>query len=143
MKCIYIGIAIFLANITLASAQIVPPNWVSDKLLEQAESPIQKQLDTGVAMNATAEDMAAVRDARLLVIYLQLFEHLDKNGQAKLYHEQDMWLHKRDVALEKLQDPTGGSDTMLNIALKQLELTDQRINELSDRLKKVQASAAK
>ncbi len=123
-----------LFSVTALSGQIVPPNWVSAKLLEQAETPIQKQLDSGRAMNSTVEDMAAVRDARLLVIYLELYERLDKIGQQDLFREQKLWLQNRDKELSKLKVQSAGSDLWLEIVQKQLDLTIQRIIELSERL---------
>ena len=132
--------AIFLflfASVLVSSAQIVPPNWVDPKALESAEAPIQNQLDTGKGMNASAWSLAAVRNARLFAIYMLLYQKLDKSGQNRLYNEQDAWLNDKSNQLKKLRDPSGGSDVGLDIANKDMELTDQRIKVLSARLKKL------
>jgi len=124
-------------GIAISTAQIVPPNWVSAESLEEAESPIQKQLDTGMAMVPTARDMATVKDARLLVIYVSLYEKLGTKEQGALYREQDLWLKNRRKQLIKLQNPDGGHEVGLDIAAKKMELTDVRIKELYARLAKL------
>src|ERR1700733_14958877 len=59
-----------------AQSTILPKGWITADQLEQAQVPLQKQLDTGVDMIGTAWDMAAVKDAELLVLYISLFEKL-------------------------------------------------------------------
>lgn len=127
----------FVASISALRAQIVPPNWVSPKPLESAESPIQSQLDTGKAMTTTARSMADVRNARLFVVYMLLYQKLGKSGREELYQEQCLWLKNRDKQVAKLYDPNGGSDVRLFMAEKEMELTDSRIKELAARLEKV------
>lgn len=119
-----------------AESKIIPKNWWNDpSLLEQAEHPIQTQLDTGIGMNATAWDMANVKDARLFIIYVSLFQSLDKAGQKELFKEQSDWLQVRKEALAKLDDPSGGSAVTLDKACKHINMTDLRIQELQQRLK--------
>lgn len=88
-------------------------------------------------MVPTAQDMATVKDARLLVIYVSLYEKLGTKEQAALYREQDLWLKNRRKQLIKLQNPDGGHEVGLDIAAKKMELTDARIKELSVRLAKL------
>jgi len=125
---------------TILKAQIYPPDWLDPVYLEQAELPIQRQLDTGIGMNENAWDLAAVRDARLFLIYTSLYQELGKTDREKLYEEQDRWLKKRAEEVKKLRKAGEGSAVSLDQADKQLELTAQRIKELSSRLKSINES---
>lgn len=125
---------------SLLSNEIVPDGWIDPESLEAAEDPIQQQLDTGIAMNSTAWSMAAVKDARLFVIYVQLFQELDKDAQEKLLKEQKAWLLKRKKVLESMNDPDGGTIVSLEQASKQMRMTDERIARLEDRLRKIKKS---
>ena len=116
-------------------ADIIPKDWLSPEQLEQAENPIQQQLDTGRGMGGTAWDMAAVKDARLLLIYVKLYERLpDETSRKMLYSEQTAWLQHRQKAVASLT-PEEGIKVSLDKALKQMEITDKRIAELQKRLK--------
>ena len=100
--------------------------------------PIQEQLDTGKAMGPTAWDMASLKDARLLLIYLTVYERLPDNAsRLKLKSEQEAWLEQRKKAVRALADPTGGSMATLHQASKHMDLTDKRIENLSKRLGKM------
>ena len=61
---------VILSIFSLYGEEIVPKGWLTPEQLEQAEVPIQNQLDTGRGMGGSAWSMAAVKDARLLLIYL-------------------------------------------------------------------------
>lgn len=118
------------------AGDILPKGWLSPEQLEQAENPIQQQLDTGRGMSGTAWDMAAVKDARLLVLYLTLYERLpDEASRKKLYAEQTAWLSRRGKAVSALDNPDGGSMVRLEKAAKHMEITEKRIAELQKRLK--------
>ena len=132
--------AVILSIFSASGGEILPKDWLTPDQLEQAERPIQDQLDTGKAMGATAWDMAALKDARLLLIYLTIYERLPGNAsRAKIYSEQQAWLKQRRKAVEALADPNGGSMVILDQASKHMDLTDKRIAILQkklDRLKK-------
>ena len=123
--------------IAVIADEIIPKKWLSEDQLEQAERPIQEQLDTGRAMGPTAWDLAALKDARLLLVYLRVFEKLpDDASRAELFTEQTTWLERRRKAIEILIDPNGGSMVILEQASKHMEFTDKRIKELQNRLKR-------
>ena len=117
---------------------ILPGDWLTPDQLEQAESPIQDQLDTGKGMGPTAWGMAAVKDARLLLIYLSIYERLpDDASRASLYSEQQTWLKQRQKAVSALADPNGGSMVVLDQAGEHMSYTDKRIAFLKEKLKLV------
>ncbi len=128
--------ALILIQGIALGGNIVPEDWLSAERLKQAEEPIQQQLDTGQNMGGTAWDMAAVKDARLLVIYITLFESLtDDASRKKLYSEQKAWLQRRKKMSAAAGNSDGGTMESLDRAMKYMELTDKRIAELQKRLK--------
>lgn len=134
--------SIFTAGIlsifSASGEEILPKYWITPDQLEQAERPIQAQLDTGEAMGPTAWDMAALKDARLLLIYLTIYEKLpDNSSRTKFKSEQQVWLEQRKKAIEALADPDGGSMVALDQASKHMELTDMRIAFLQKQLEQV------
>ncbi len=87
-------------------------------------------------MGGTAWSMAAVKDARLLLLYVTLYERLpDEASRKKLHSEQTAWLARRQKAVDALSDPEGGSMVRLEKAAKHMEFTDKRIAEFKKRLK--------
>jgi uncharacterized protein YecT (DUF1311 family) len=89
-------------------------------------------------MGPTAWDMAALKDARLLLIYLTIYERLpDNSSRTKFKSEQQAWLEQRKKAIEALADPDGGSMVALDQASKHMELTDMRIAFLEKQLEQV------
>ena len=128
-------IAVMFTGIWTSAGSIIPKDWMSPEDLDIAEQVIQTQLDTGQGMGPTAWGMAKVKDARLLLIYLKLYEGLpDEVSRTKLLSEQAEWLKRRKKAVEKLAVPDGGSAVTLDTASKHIELTDERIQELQKRL---------
>jgi len=116
--------------------EIIPKNWLTEDQLEQAERPIQAQLDTGYGMVSSAWDMAALKDARLLLVYLRVFEKLpDDASREKFFTEQTAWLELRSKAVDLCADPNGGSIAILGQAGEHMLYTDRRIKELQKRLK--------
>lgn len=132
-----IGFSVLISfSVKVCAGDILPKDWLSPGQLEQAENPIQQQLDTGRGMAGTAWDMAAVKDARLLLLYITLYERLpDEASRKKLYSEQTAWLARRRKAVAALDDPEGGSIVRVEKAATHMELTDKRIAELQKRLK--------
>ncbi len=127
--------ALTLVAFIAYGGEILPKGWLTPAQLEQAERPIQDQLDTGRAMGGTAWDMAAVKDARLLLIYLTIYEGLpDTKSRVKFYSEQQEWLKQRQKAVHALADPNGGSMVILDQASKHMDLTDKRIAVLQKQL---------
>ena len=130
-----IAICSLIATSIVSAGEIIPSGWLNPELLLQAERPIQEQLDTGKAMNSTAWDMAAVKDARLLTIYMELYQTLQrKNKQANLFADQNNWLESRKEAVKALNDPEGGSMVSLQQASTHMEFTDKRIAALQREL---------
>ena len=130
--------ALFLPLFSACAEQIVPKGWVTPEQLEQAEVPIQNQLDTGRGMGGSAWSMAAVKDARLLLIYLAIYEGLpDKAQRDHFYSEQQIWLAARQNAVRAITDPKGGSMVSLEQAAEHMIRTDRRIADLKIQLHKL------
>ena len=136
-------IYIFMLMVVLLPIQctlgtdILPKDWITPELLREAERPIQAQLDTGRAMGPTAWKMAYVKDARLLLVYVMVYEKLpDDASRRNFYSEQQAWLKQRQKAVDALDDPDGGSMVLLDQALKYMDLTDKRIVVLEGKLGK-------
>lgn len=127
-----------LSIFSVSGEGILPTEWLTPAQLEQAEGPIQEQLDTGKAMGSTAWDMAALKDARLLLIYVTIYERLpDDTSRAKFKSEQQAWLEQRKKAVQRLADPNGGSMVVLDQASKHMELTDKRVAILKKQLERM------
>jgi uncharacterized protein YecT (DUF1311 family) len=128
--------AVFILSILSASGEeILPKDWLTPDQLQQAERPIQDQLDTGKGMGATAWDMAALKDARLLLIYITIYERLpDMASRSAFYSEQQAWLKKRQRTVRALANPNGGSMVILDQASMHMDLTDTRIAILQKQL---------
>ena len=128
--------AVFILFILSASGEeILPKDWLTPDQLQRAERPIQDQLDTGKAMGATAWDMAALKDARLLLIYVAIYERLpDRASRAAFYSEQQAWLKQRQRTVRALADPNGGSMVLLDQASMHMDLTDKRLAVLQKHL---------
>ena len=130
--------SVVLSAFSAFGEEILPKDWLTADQLKQAERPIQEQLDTGKAMGPTAWDMASLKDARLLLIYLTIYEQLPDNAsRIKLKSEQESWLEQRKKAVRALSDPNGGSMVTLDQASKHMEFTDKRIETLSKRLEQM------
>jgi len=124
-----------LSILSASGEEILPKDWLTPDQLEQAEQPIQEQLDTGKAMGPTTWDKAALKDARLLLIYLTIYERLpDSASRSKFKSEQNAWLKERKKVVQALADPNGGSMVTLDQASKQMDLTDKRIALLQKQL---------
>jgi len=132
---IIIIIAVFIPFVSVQGGEILPMNWLTPEQLKQAERPIQEQLDTGKAMGATAWDMAALKDARMLLMYIMIYERLpDDVSRANFRSEQQAWIQQRHEAVQSLAKSDGGSMVALDQASKHMELTDARIAILSQKL---------
>ena len=130
--------AAILSIISANGEEFIPKGWITPDQLEQAERPIQEQLDTGKAMGPTAWDMASLKDARLLLIYLTIYERLPDNAsRAKFKSEQEAWLEQRKTAVRALADPNGGSLVTLDQASRHMEFTDKRIETLSKKIEQM------
>jgi uncharacterized protein YecT (DUF1311 family) len=119
-----------------AQTSIVPKGWIKPERLEGALVPMQKQLDTGIAMLATAWSMADVADAELFVIYIDLYEKLPAKEREALRKEQEIWLKKREKAANAADDGQSGQIGHLQSASEHHSMTDLRIQELKARLPK-------
>jgi uncharacterized protein YecT (DUF1311 family) len=134
----FIFISVILSVFSASGEDILPKGWLTPEQLEQAEAPIQDQLDTGRGMGGSAWSMAAVKDARLLLIYLEIYERLpDQTSRNKFLSEQQEWLKQRQKAVTAKADPDGGTMVRLDQAATKMEFTDKRIATLQKRLDKM------
>jgi uncharacterized protein YecT (DUF1311 family) len=119
-----------------AQSPVIPKGWLKAEDLERVEAPLQKQLDTGVAMLDTAWNMAAVKDAELFVVYVSVFEKLAEPERAALRKEQEAWLKRREKAAAAADDGKSGQIGHLQSASEHQDWTQKRIVELKKRLAK-------
>jgi uncharacterized protein YecT (DUF1311 family) len=135
----FILIVIITTILGAQGQEILPKNWLTPEQLENAEQTMQKQLDTGIAMRITAWDMVALRDARLLLIYLMVYERLpDDASRSKFRVEQQAWLqYREETVIERYKDAEG-SDASLFRAGYHMWLTNERIAVLSKQLGKTE-----
>jgi uncharacterized protein YecT (DUF1311 family) len=129
----------FLIAFTLsafADPPLLPKDWVRVEELQQVEQPLQKQLDTGVGMLATAWNMAILKDAELFVVYVRLAERLSAKERAGLLKEQEAWLKQREKAAAKADDGQSGQIGHLQSASEHQAWSEKRILELQKRLAK-------
>jgi len=119
-----------------AQSPILPKGWLKIDDLDALEAPLQKQLDTGIAMLATAWNMAAVKDAQVFIAYVSLMDKLPESERAALRKEQAAWLKKREKAAAKADDGEGGQIGHLESATEHQEWSARRIVELKKRLAK-------
>ena len=133
-----LSIALLTASIAQSHAQapLIPKGWLKAEALEAVQTPLQKQLDTGIAMLETAWDMATVKDAQLFIVYVSLMENLPEPERAALRKEQEAWLKKREKAAAKADDGEGGQIGHLQSATEHQEWSEKRIAELKKRLTK-------
>ncbi|QQL43764.1 lysozyme inhibitor LprI family protein [Sulfuriroseicoccus oceanibius] len=120
-------------------ARVVPEEWpLFPSMLKYAEETAQEHIDTGMGMNGYAAQKAAIQDARLLIVYLELYDQLpsDKERQA-LVEEQTEWLRRREQQFKEDADPEGGSVAVLGQLGGQMSSTVERIDELQARLEKL------
>jgi uncharacterized protein YecT (DUF1311 family) len=142
MKSSFVITFILLLTLSALHAEspspVVPKGWLEGglrpELLAQVEDSLQSQLETGVAMNFTAWNMATVKDAQLLVVYLSLFEKLPEAGRKTLLKEQEDWLKRRQKASARADDGKSGSEGRLLAASEYQSWTEKRIAELKRRV---------
>lgn len=115
---------------------IVPEGWVKADDLDRVYETLQKQLDTGVDMIGTAWEMAAVRDAQLLAVYIAVYEKLPNARRETLRKEQAAWLKKRAKAVSSADDGKSGQIGRIEAASEFQSVTEQRTLELQKRLTK-------
>lgn len=141
---IFLGTMLFLGcfnSAGVAQTPIVPKKWLHPDQLEQVESLLQKQLDTGVDMGGTAWDMAAVKDAELVMVYVSLYESLPADQRTKLLKDQEAWLDRRQKAADKVYNENEGTIRRTLAAGEFQSWTEKRIAELKKRLPKRVAAA--
>jgi uncharacterized protein YecT (DUF1311 family) len=129
----------FAAHVAPASAQppVVPRKWLTADQLQQVETRLQKDLDTGVDMVGTAWGMAVIKDAELLIVYISLYEKLSEPQRSALLKEQEAWLERRQRAVSKGDDGKNGSVGRVMTASEFQDWTEKRTAELKDRLRKL------
>ncbi|MEP6667928.1 MAG: lysozyme inhibitor LprI family protein [Chthoniobacter sp.] len=134
----FLVIMLLAATVAPSHAQspLIPKGWIKADALDALEAPLQKQLDTGIAMLETAWDMATVKDAQLFIVYVTLLEKLPEPDRAALRKEQEAWLNKREKAAAKADDGEGGQIGHLQSATEHQEWSEKRIAELKKRMPK-------
>lgn len=117
--------------------ELVPDTWtpsldqVKDYLDESAKA--QPEAPQQV-LNQMSQNLADIRDTQLFIVYIQLMQKLDIQGQAKLFEEQKRWLSKRDKYAQAAVISTGGSLAPLEYSGAFKKITDERFAELQKRL---------
>ena len=136
LHCLVLLVLSLSIGRVLAQTPIVPKGWIKPERLEGALAPMQRQLDSGIAMLETAWCMADVADAELFVIYISLYEKLPAKERDALFKEQEKWLRDREKTAVGADDGKSGQIGHLQSAAEHRDTTEARIAELKARLPK-------
>ena len=125
----------------LRSETALPKQWEPD--LDRAIEAIEKELEEATAqmvMNDLSATLSQLKDARLALVYLQLYGALPEKERTLLKSEQQKWLRKREAAVHAVSpDPDErGSITPLEENLAAIKETEIRTKELGERLNKLE-----
>jgi uncharacterized protein YecT (DUF1311 family) len=122
---------------TQDSTQILPPDW--EPYLDQPIDYLKAELEAWEGgqqgANRNSADIAFILDAKLLDVYVRLYESLEPSERVAFRHEQAEWLKRRFSRAQDSVESHGGSLAPLEFNMEFIEATEQRIEELQTRLK--------
>ena len=120
-----------------AAQPILPPDW--SPYLIQAIDYLEQELEAWQhgqqGANGTSADIGWLYDARLLELYVRLFERLPVAQRDQLRAEQTERLAQRVNQSETAVESHGGTLAPLEYNLKFIDVTKERIAQLEARLK--------
>lgn len=87
-------------------------------------------------MNFYASAQARVLEAKLLILYIKLYQSLPPHEQARLYQEQETWWIETSKTIEnRYKDTEEGSGITLDRINDRINSIETRMEELEKRLK--------
>lgn len=116
---------------------LIPETWtpsleqVKDYLDESSKAEVQAPQQT---LNRMSQNLADISDAQLFIVYIQLMQTLEAQGQAGLFEEQKRWLGKRAESAQAAVISKGGSLAQLEYNGAFKKITEERLAELQKRL---------
>jgi uncharacterized protein YecT (DUF1311 family) len=122
-----------------ARCQLVPSTWAPS--LDQVRSDVEAKVKAEKnppqqLLTQMSQNLADLRDAQLLIAYLQLMQMLDAAGQETLFAEQTRWLDTRAAAAQASVTSKGGTLGPLEYSGAFGTITDERLAELRQRLQR-------
>lgn len=126
--------------VALLAENPLPKGWQPH--LDSVAELIGSELEQSTAqqeMNRLSGRLAEVREAELVIAYLQLYAVLPADERAKLKTQQTQWLKKRQRAVEEAapNDSLRGTIAPLEENEAFSKITQARTEELKGRLKKL------
>ena len=120
-----------------AATPVLPSDW--SLYLDQAIDFIDNQLSASghrgqQALNRLSADVGWIHDAKLLELYVRVFERLPPEQRDQFRAEQQQWLHSRHEQSEAAVESHGGSLAPLEYNSRFTELTEQRFTQLEQKL---------
>ncbi len=116
---------------------ILPAAW--SPYLDQAIDFVDAELQEGKrgqqGANRMSADLGWMHDAKLLELYVRLYERTPLRQRDELRAEQTAWLQKRSKRSEDAVESHGGSLAPLESNTEFIEATKERVVELETRLK--------
>lgn len=120
-----------------AAQPVLPADW--SPYLDQATDYLEDELNAWQhgqqGANRTSADIGWLYDARLLELYVRLYERLPVAQREQLRAEQTEWLGQRATQSEAAVESHGGSLAPLEYNMKFIDVTKERIEQLETRLK--------
>ena len=125
--------------------QLAPRGWAPS--LDLARSYLERKLsaETNPSQHElvkASQTLADLSDAQLFVAYVRLMQTLNLTGQTKLLAEQTKWLDGRTARARAAVVSKGGSLEPLEYSGAFRLITDQRLTELRERLRRQSVSTA-
>ncbi len=120
-----------------AANPILPADW--SPYLDQAIDFIDAELEAWKrgqqGANRMSADLGWIHDAKLIELYVRLYERLPHDQRDAFRVEQTAWLTARRRRAEDAVESHGGTLAPLEYNLEFIEATKQRIDEVQTRLK--------
>jgi uncharacterized protein YecT (DUF1311 family) len=116
---------------------ILPADW--SPYLDQAIDFVDAELQEGKrgqqGANRMSADLGWMHDAKLIELYVRLYERIPLLQRDALRAEQTAWLKQRSKRSEDAVESHGGSLAPLEYNIEFIEATKERVVELETRLK--------
>jgi hypothetical protein len=124
-------------NTPPAANPILPADW--SPYLDQAIDFIDAELEAWKrgqhGANRMSADLGWIHDAKLVELYVRLYERLPHPQRDTLRNEQTQWLDQRRQRAEGAVESHGGTLAPLEYNSEFIEATKERIAEIEARLK--------
>jgi uncharacterized protein YecT (DUF1311 family) len=124
-------------NVPPPANPILPPDWSPylDQAIDFLDAELQDWKRGQQGANRMSADLGWIHDAKLLELYVRLYERLPHQQRDALRAEQAAWLTQRSERAKNAVESHGGSLAPLEYNIEFIEATKQRIAELETQLK--------